>query len=822
MISLPIDSQLESILQNLKSHRNLVLSAAPGAGKTTRLPPRLLELTDKKVLVLEPRRIAAVAAASRIADEQGWKLGEEVGFQIRFDSKFTNQTRLLFLTEALLNRKIISDPELQDVGIVVLDEFHERSQHVDLALGLLKEMQELSRPDLQIVVMSATLQAEPIAQFLGDAARVQVPGQSHSLDVQYQKSAQKLQTGFEFIDQVCDPIPSLMSGLKKGEHLLVFLPGVGEIERCAERLEPWCREKGHMLLKLHGTLSLEEQKEVLAPTVENKIILSTNIAESSLTIDGVRAVLDSGLQRRSSIHPKTGFPSLEIARISKSSAIQRAGRAARQAPGRCYRMWSQLDELSMPVEETAEILRVDLSEALLFLASQGVRDFQGFSWFEKPNPDQIEKSQKHLRILGALNSSNQLTDLGKSLLPFPLPPRLGKLLLVAQSMGIGKTGADIAALLLERDILGKRSYDSQDECDIWLRLEMLHRGNFKSVDRASQQLQRQLGAKTSKPATLEDVRRLMLTAFSDQLCRRRKSGEARAVMIGGRGAVLEQSSQVRHSEFFVALSVMEGLSASETRVALACGVSKELVISLGSVETKSWIEFDEKSEKFLQQSAQSVVLPNVGSLPLSDIRSQPAKADQIQEKLGEIAFDWREKIFEKNESLKAWWERYQVWLKVSEEAGLSEKDLQEIFSEASFGENSLAALYEKNLVYFFESKMPSGALQRFHSECPEFLQVPSGSRIRLNYSGPNPALEVRLQEVFGLSETPKIARGKLPLTLVLLGPNYRPVQVTQDLASFWKNGYPEVRKEMRSRYPKHSWPDDPLTAPAQAKGRPRQ
>jgi ATP-dependent helicase HrpB len=821
MIQLPIDSQLDSILQSLQNHRNLVLSAAPGAGKTTRLPPRLLGLTDKKVLVLEPRRIAAVSAAARIAEEQGWKLGDQVGYQIRFDSNFLASTRLIFLTEALLNRKIMADPDLNDIGIVVLDEFHERSQHVDLALGLLKELQELSRPDLQIVVMSATLQAEPIARFLGEASQVEVPGQSHPMEVIYSKSAQRLQTGHEFIETVTQMVPTAMNGLKAGEHLLVFLPGVGEIERCADRLEPWAREKKHRLLKLHGNLSLEEQKEVLVQTPQSKIILSTNIAESSLTIDGVRVVLDSGLQRRSSIHPKTGFPSLEIARISRSSATQRAGRAARQAPGKCFRLWSQLDELSMPVEETAEILRVDLSEALMFLASQGVRDFRGFSWFESPAGEQIQKSQKHLQILGALTKDNEVTELGRKLLKFPLPPRLGKLLLTAEAMGIGRTGADLAALLLERDILGRRTMDSRDECDLWLRLDLLRSGNYRSVDRASQQLQKLISG-GSKPATLEQVRKLLLMSFADQVCRRRKTGEPRAVMIGGRGVTLEATSQVRSSEFFIALSVMEGISSSDTRVALACGMSKELLQSLGQTEVKSWIEFDEKSEKFLQQSAQSLMLPGVGTLPLADVRSQPAKAGEIQEKLGEIAFDMREKIFEKNENLSAWWQRYQIWLKVSGEASLTDLQLQEIFSEASFGENSLAALYEKDLIYYFEAKVPSPMLSRFHSECPESLAVPSGSRIRLNYSGANPSLEVRLQEVFGWSETPKIARGKMPLTMVLLGPNYRPVQVTQDLASFWKNGYPEVRKEMRSRYPKHSWPDDPLTAPAQAKGRPRQ
>jgi ATP-dependent helicase HrpB len=823
MISLPIDDFLPEILSDFRDSQNLVLSAAPGAGKTTRLPPRLLELTDKKVLVLEPRRIAAVAASARIADEQGWTLGEEVGYQIRFDSKFRAETRLLFLTEALLNRKIISDPELSDVGIVVLDEFHERSQHVDLALGLLKELQELGRPDLKILVMSATLNAEPISRFLGNARIIQVPGQSHPLQLQYQKTAQKLQTGFEFIQSVTAQIRQSAASLQSGEHLLVFLPGVGEIERCFSELEASAREKKIRLLKLHGNLSLEEQKEVLTPSAQSKIILSTNIAESSLTIDGVRAVIDSGLQRRASIHPKTGFPQLEIARISKSSATQRAGRAARQAPGICYRLWSSMDELSMPVDETAEILRVDLSEALLFLASQGVRDFNQFSWFEKPSGDQIKRSEKHLQILGALTVQNELTSMGRNLLKFPLPPRLGKLLLLSNEMGILETGASIAALLLERDIAGKKPSETQFECDICLRLDLLEQGNYRSIDRVKQQLVRLFPSARSRRASPEDVRRLLLQAFSDQLSRRRKTRESRAVMIGGRGIVLESTSQVRESEFFVALQVIEGLSASETKVSLASGIPREWLKDLPAsvVETKSWLEFDEKSGKFLQMSAQSLSLALIGSLPLADVRSQPARPEQIKEALGEIAFEQRDQIFQKNEKLAQWWQRFQVWQKLSGLPGFSDETLQEIFSEMSFGENSLTALFEKDLIYFFESKLTAAIVQKFHSDCPEFLQVPSGSRIRVDYTASNPTLEVRLQEVFGWAETPKIAAGKLPLTLVLLGPNYRPVQVTQDLSSFWKNGYPEVRKEMRSRYPKHSWPDDPLTAPAVAKGRPR-
>lgn len=824
MISLPIDSFLDPILTEFKRSKNLVLSAAPGAGKTTRLPPRLLQLTDKKVLVLEPRRIAAVAASSRIAEEQNWKLGEEVGYQIRFDSNTSEKTRLIFLTEALLNRKIISDPDLSDIGIVVLDEFHERSQHVDLALGLLKELQELSRPDLKILVMSATLKAQPIAAFLSPAAIISVPGQNFPLEIQNQKTAQKLQTHHEFINSICSQIRNEMPRLGPGEHLLAFLPGVSEIERCARDLESWALSKSYLLLKLHGNLSLEEQKKVLSVSPANKIILATNIAESSLTIDGVRTVIDSGLQRRSSLHPKTGFPQLEIARISKSSATQRAGRAARQAPGKCLRLWSSMDELSMPEEETAEILRVDLSEALLFLASQGVRDFLQFSWFEAPAKEQIQRAERNLRALEALSESNELTLLGKELLKFPLPPRLGKILLKSFEMGIPRTGASIAALLLEKDIHGKKSYETQLECDLLLRLDLLKQGSYRSVERARDQLLRFFPKSEKSQATELQVRKLLLEVYPDQICKRRRPGEPRAVMIGGRGVSLDSNSQVRESEFFVALQLIEGLSSSETRVGIACGIDKSLLLAMEKtqIENQDWVEFDEKSEKFLKHSVQCLSIRSLGSLPLSEIRSQPAQPSEIQRDLGQIAFEQRHRIIEKNKILKAWWSRFSVWRKFSGADEFTEQQLQEIFAEASFGENSLSSLYEKDLSFFFESRLSARLLKQFHSETPEFLQVPSGSRLRLDYSGPHPSVEVRLQEVFGLNETPKIAGGKLPLTLVLLGPNYRPVQVTQDLASFWKTAYPEVRKEMRARYPKHSWPDDPLSAPAVAKGRPQK
>lgn len=834
MISLPIDSQLTEIIEKLKSNSNLILSASPGAGKTTRLPPRLIQITDKKVLVLEPRRVAAVGAAQRIAEENNWQLGDQVGYQIRFDSNVSPNTRLVFLTEALLNRKLLTDPTLKDVGIVVLDEFHERSQHVDLALGLLKELQSLERPDLKIVVMSATLNAEPISEFLTDSGQkntevIQVPGRIFPLKINYLQSAQKLNTGPDFIDLVCNQAQKMTAELPTGEHLLVFLPGLSEIERCFSQLENWANNNKVILLKLSGSMTLEEQRSALAPLGKTKIILATNVAESSLTIDGVTAVLDSGLQRRASINPKTGFPSLDLARISKSSATQRSGRAARQKEGICFRLWSKLDELSMTDHEQAEILRTDLAEALLFLANQGITDFNQFSWFEKPNSDSLNRAEKQLKNISALDFKNSLTDLGRMISRLPLPPRLGKLVLVSQEMGLTELGAELAALLLEKDIL-RGPVDSVYECDLTLRLETFRKSpnRFANVHRAAKSILRTLPSSAKKPNTDEETKaipKILAQTFPDQICRRRKSLDQKGIMIGGRGVSLDDKSVVRKSQFFVALQTMEGLSSSDTKVSLACGITEDLILQTfdSKIKNTTWVEFDEKSEKLVKKDCRSIVIDTAGQLDLEEPRTSPASTKDVQEQLPEIAYRSLNNILKKNENLGNWHTRYQVFTKYFPEAlTLEENHWRSAFSEACYGENSLNTLYEKNLIYFIEQQIPADLIHQFHQVCPETLTVPSGSKIRVQYEGANPSLEVRLQEVFGWFETPKILEGKVSLTMVLLAPNYRPVQVTQDLASFWKSGYFEVKKELKTRYPKHSWPEDPLTAMPQAKGRPRQ
>ncbi|PIS11133.1 MAG: ATP-dependent helicase HrpB [Bdellovibrio sp. CG10_big_fil_rev_8_21_14_0_10_47_8] len=828
MISLPIDDSLESILSSARKHQNLIVSASPGSGKTTRLPPRLLELTEKKVLVLEPRRIAAIAAAARISEERKWTLGQEVGYQIRFESKLHENTRLIFLTEALLNRKLISDPDLSEVGVVVLDEFHERSLHVDLALGLLKELQQLSRPDLKIVVMSATLQVDPIRRFLENCSVHEVPGQIYPLDHIYLKTSQKRQTGPEFTEALGKQIRQSMALLPSGEHLLVFLPGVGEIDRLQNHLGAWATEQGHVLLALHGSLSLEEQKRVLEPQSRSKIILATNIAESSITIDGVRAVIDSGLQRRASIHPKTGFPQLELVRISKSSATQRAGRAARQAPGKCYHLWSSMDELSMPDQEMPEILRSDLAEALLFLAAQGVRDFHAFSWFEKPTSESLQKAISQLQLLEAIDQFQNLTETGRQMLDLPLPPRLSKIMIEATKQQVPHLGAEIAVLLLERDSLKNRIHNQGQECDLSARLEILRQGRHPSFQRALQSLERKLPRTPARTSTPQDevksIRFLLLKAFPDRLCRRRKKADSRGLMIGGRGVALESSSVVQKSDFFISLQLMDGLSSSETKVSWACGLTREEIVEFsdGAVQKESWVEYDPDNKKIVRKTATALKIPNVGTLPLEDVQTSPASSEEVAEHLPGVAAQALNEIQKENELLQKWLQRYEFFCRTHPHEGLNDSQWKTALQQASFGEKSLQNVIDKDLIYFVEAQLDPGLLHQFRSDCPERITVPSGSSLEIDYTGELPSLSVRLQEVFGWSETPKIFSGKVPLTLILLGPHYRPVQVTQDLASFWKTGYVEVRKDLRSRYPKHSWPDDPLTAPAQAKGRRRQ
>lgn len=827
---LPIDDFLPQIQQILTSHSALVLTASPGAGKTTRVPPLCQRLFKGQVLVLEPRRIAAMAAASRIAEENEWTLGQEVGWQVRFDHQTSESTRLIFMTEALLARRMIHDPELEGVDAIILDEFHERSLTTDLTYGLLKELRDLGR-DIKLIVMSATLSAEQISKDLGGAPILQVPGQLFPLEVHYQKAPQRLITDATFYETLVKTIKEATAKTKS--NVLVFLPGLGEIERTRERLRDWSEQHHIDVVPLHGSLPLDEQRRALQRGQTQRVILSTNIAESSVTIDGINTVVDSGLVRIHRYDVRTGFSRLDLARISQGSAIQRAGRSARQEPGHCYRLWNKQDELSMPKDEVPEIQRADLSEALLFLAHQGVTDFKAFPWLEAPPTHHLLEAEKTLMALKAIGTDRRMTEKGRQLLRFPMPPRLGALLLAAQEISqkgapeVLEVAARLAAILQERDFIkgdiSKNHLGDHLECDLLLRLHLFEKLAPQPLSKSAGQIRRLL-PKASGPGNSSQplevlLRRLLLRAFPDRLCRRRQKTD-RGVMAGGRGVKLSADSLVKESEFFIAVQGMDGVADTETTVALACGMSKDFLLKeLGPQleRRRELIVDDVKGQVFIREGK------FFGEFAIDEPSYLPPTPEQIAERLPELCVLRLPEILKKNEGLQRWFERFEFMRsRDAEIPALAKSDLKEIFTLASSGQKSIEAVAEQDLVYFFMSILPKTQQALMKQGLPEKIQVPSGSWIPVHYpTDKDPYMEVRLQEVFGWRETPKVMEGQIPVTIHLLAPNFRPVQVTSNLSSFWQNGYPEVRKELRSQYPKHSWPDDPLTARAEAKGRPR-
>ncbi len=838
---LPIDHFIPTILDLLANEANLVITAAPGAGKTTRLPPALLSAAPGKILVLEPRRMAAIAAAHRIAEENNWKVSEEVGFQVRFNNKTSKNTRLIFMTEALLARQMIQDPELQNVDIVILDEFHERSLHVDLTLGLIRELQELGRK-IKIIVMSATLEAEKISRYLLDAPIISVPGKLFPLDIRYQKTSQQLKTLQPFYETLFQLVKEAQQ--KTVKDILIFLPGIAEIEKTKSILLAWADTKNIKLVTLHGSLSVEAQRQVLQKSSIQRIILSTNIAESSVTLDGVDTVIDSGLVKIMKLDLRTGFSRLELSRISLSSAIQRGGRAARQFPGINYRMWTPQDEINFSKSETPEILRSDLSESLLFLAAQGIQQFDKFSWFEKPAAVNIEYALRQLKSTNALDSHNKLTELGKHILHFPLPVRLSRLLITGIEYGCVELAAKIAALLQERDILRKNMASEflgdKFECDLSVRLEILNQnGNSLALQNVMQSYRHILHLakhyKSNKqPLDENEARQLLLMlSYSDRLCRRRKNSD-RGLMVGGRGVRLSNESLVATSEFFVSLNGMEVASDAETVVNMASGIQKEFIFKYLSdhITNKTEIIFNEEKKKFYRQEFKSL-----WDLPIEEPILALATPKEVAEKLPEIlATNWS-MVLASNSDLMHWWQKI---LFLREQQAVLSPEIQaelaqlfdgelfnkpfchDIFMQACLGENNIDTVVKKNLVYFFENNLSLNLKKILRDELPCQIKVPSGRLIPLHYTqGKPPYLEIRIQEIFGWKETPRILFNSISIVLHLLAPNFRPVQITNNLESFWQHGYAEVRKELRIRYPKHQWPEDPADGHAEAKGRRR-
>jgi ATP-dependent helicase HrpB len=840
-VSLPIDAVQPEVHDALRRHPSVVIQAPTGAGKTTHVPPALLDAGlsgDGRILVLEPRRLAARAAARRMAAERGGRLGDEVGYQVRFDRCCGPGTRILVVTPGILLRMLHDDPFLEGAGTVVFDEFHERGLDSDLALGMVRLVQQTVRPELRAVIMSATLAAEPVAAYLGGCPVVTSAGRQYPVEIVYEPRPQQ-QPWHAAVGRAVGRLLDRTDG-----DLLVFLPGLHEIRLAARELEPLARERDLAVLPLHGDLPAEQQDAALLPLDRRKVVLATNVAETSVTVEGVSGVVDTGLARLLTFDPGVGLDRLRLTPIARASADQRAGRAGRTRPGVCVRLWSESAQRGRPEQTEPEIRRVDLAGAVLQLLCLGEADVLRFPWLEPPREAAVAQALALLRRLGAVDDGG-VTDLGRVLARLPVHPRLGRLLVEGQRWGCPERVALAAALLAERDPftrpLGEpgergpgRAATSSDVLDRVEALEeyerhgraaapvgTLNRGAARFVLRARDQLLRSLRSEARRlppsvaprPAVEvtgdESVLRALLAAFPDRVARRREPGSRRGVMVGGRGVRLAPSSAVTEPELFLGVEV--DASQTETLIRQASAVQRDW-LAPGQVRDGIEVTFDPAAERVTARKRL-----RYEDLVLEESPAALPDDEQTAAVLAAAAGEHVERVLPPADSAAGLYltrvRCLREWLPELGLPAFDEAELRELLPGLCHGSRSFADLRGGPWLGALESRLTHGQRQAVEREAPERLTVPSGSRLALRYEvGRPPVLAVRIQEVFGLRETPRVAAGRVPVLLHLLAPNHRPQQVTDDLASFWRNTYPQVRKELRARYPKHAWPEDPWTA----------
>ena len=769
---LPIDAHLDAVRAALRASRAVVLVAAPGAGKTTRVPPALAG--DGRVLVLQPRRAAARALARRVADEQGWTLGREVGWHVRFEPRYGADTQVLFATEGILTARLQQDPLISDVATVVLDEFHERSVHADLGVALVKQAW-LARNDLRVVVMSATLDAGQVSRFLGDCPVVEVAAPPHALDVRY------------------DPQTSLTAvtdGLlhERDGDILCFLPGAREIEAAGRTLAAVAARHGADVLPLHGALPPEAQDAVLSPGATRRIVLATNLAETSVTVPGVRAIVDSGLQKVARYDAARGIDTLQTERVTLDAADQRAGRAARLGPGVAVRLWSPQDRLR-PVREP-DIARVDLAPLLLAILAWGGA-VETFEWFEPPPPARVRDALLLLQRLGAAAAPDvgteaaSITPVGRAMARLPAPPRLARMVLD----GIAHRDVCLAAALLSEGRVatpdGKTS--SSDVLSlIATARDVPHlRRAADAIARAARDARRSSPgwpASTSDADSGEDgLRRAVLAGYPDRVAQRRAPRGDALLLSTGTGARLAASSGVRDDEFLVALDV-RAIEGRETQVTLASGVEKTWLAPTAS-QRRAWVDEHGRLRVTVTRLYDALVLHEQDERPRSEDHAALAEA-------------WRSTPRTDRDARLI--------------ARLGFAGLLAAMDDAVRTAATTAARLEDLDV---EAALPWDIRQRLLTDAPERLPLPSGRTAALLYDDDGTVrAAVKLQELFGLGDTPRVGSRRVPVVFELLAPNGRPVQTTRDLRSFWTSTYAEVRKELRGRYPRHPWPEDPWTA----------
>ncbi|MBM3515847.1 MAG: ATP-dependent helicase HrpB [Alphaproteobacteria bacterium] len=808
---LPIDSILPGLRQALRQQVSAVLVATPGAGKTTRVPLALLNepwLQGRKIVMLEPRRLAARLAAERLALSLAQKVGEVVGYRVRMDSRVSSATRIEVVTEGIFTRRLQDDAALDGVGLVIFDEFHERSLDADLGLALALDARQALRPDLRVLVMSATINAAGIAGLLGDAPILESNHRPHPVATRYvpRDPATRLE------EAVATAV--LKAVRDEDGSVLAFLPGEREIRRVADALTERLPSADIDVAPLFGALSWADQQRAVAPAPpgRRKVVLATTIAETSLTIEGVSVVVDCGLKRSPRFDPRRGMSELTTVRVSRASAEQRRGRAGRLGPGVCYRLWAEAEDRALAAFDPPEIEHADLAPLALDLAAWGVARPDSLSWMTPPPVAAFAQARDLLQGLGALDRELRITDEGKAMARLPLHPRLAHLVRAGVSAGVGALACDLAALLSERDFLGR------GDIDLRSRLSAFRSQAPQRLRDAARQIRELVGitrgVTSSDKAAADEVGLLVAAAYPDRIAQNRgQIGKFR--LSGGGSAVVDTQDSLARSEF-LAVADLDG-AASDAKVFLAApvdrvGLERHFAASIVSADDVAW---DVRTEAVISRRARRLGALILDEQPLDKPEPEllvSAVCDGIR-RLGIDVLPWsgaltttRERVafVRKLESEGSWPDLGDRALTENLEQWLG-PFLTGITRRSHFARIDLRAA--------IEALLPWPLTNRLEQLAPSRLTVPSGSSIAIDYAGSGgPALSVKLQEVFGLTATPTVAGGRVPVTLHLLSPAQRPIAVTADLASFWRNAYPAVRSEMRGRYPRHTWPEDPLSA----------
>lgn len=840
---LPIYEIEREIISRLKNDRRLILSAPTGSGKSTQVPQMLLRhdfLRDGQVVILQPRRLATRLLAARVAQELGVQLGQEVGYQIRFENVTSSKTKIRFVTEGVLLRQMIDDPKLSGVSTLIFDEFHERHLYGDITLARALDLQEQHRPDLNLVVMSATLNAGELENYLKPCATLSSEGRMFPVEMEYAAEPGYVDKRPVW-EQAAEAFSNYVATGGEGD-VLIFMPGGFEISQTIEAVRHTSEAKGFILLPLHGELPPRDQDAAVARYGQRKVVVSTNVAETSLTIDGVRLVIDSGQARIARYDSNRGINTLLIEKISQSSSDQRAGRAGRTAPGVCRRLWSREEHGHRAVQELPEVKRLDLAEVVLTLKAAGVQDLRKFRWLESPDEQSLAHAEELLHDLGALGKNNSITPMGRKMLAFPLHPRYARMLLAAQEYGCVYQAALVAALTQGRDLLLRNCGNDVDSAredllgeksssDFWILMRAwtfaeknqfrvdacrklgIHAVTARQVGPLFEQFLRIADKEglDTKPREVKDeaLQKCILIGFSDRVARRLDQGTLRCELVHNRRGVLARESVVQKSPLLVMAEIREIETRDKemnTILSLATAIEPDWLRELfpEDIESDLHVQFDSMAKR-----VQAAELLKFRGLALSAKRIEPPPADAAAKILADEIIAGRLQLPNWDHSVEQWLARLNFICVNCPELQLppfTDDDKQHVIGQLCHGAVSYKDIKEREVKPVVMSWLSQSQRELLDKHAPERLTLPNDRTPKVNYeNGKSPFISLRIQELYDVNQTPKIAMGRVPVVVHILTPGMKPIQVTQDLTNFWREHYPKIKLELARKYPKHFW-----------------